>query len=699
MRKLLLWGLLASAAWAQTPQTITTTSASTPSGCASIDVTGNKGAVGLYVGGTWTGTLQPEVQVANQAPTNSYVIPSTSTTTQTTITANGNYFFPSSAVAGASTVLLCGPTSTGTANVYLQTSTALNVPPGSGGGGGSVSSVFGRTGAVTANTGDYTCAQVTNCTYSWFGNTANPLTSLVDPTSISDPTNNYIEFTSGVLYIGNGATEGAGNICAFTNGGATECQDAAGDIIDLNSSGVTLADAAVDAKMVVLGGAVTATGKVVTSASSTSSAGFNLPPGTAPSSPANGDCWTTSGGLYCQIAGSTIGPYGTGNYTFFGNTANPLTSLADPTNIVDGSHNYIAFSSSSVVIGAGVFPGLGNLCSFNYSSGAVYCADAAGDSLSLSAGAVLGDSTSDQISFNSTAKTATITTTNGTTFVGKLITQASASATAGFNLPPGAAPSSPANGDCWTTSAGLYCQIAGSTVGPYGTGGGVSSVSNSDGTLTVSPTTGAVVASLALGHANTWTGTQTFGTITPTTVSGNVNFSGAPTLTASPATTDNTTKIATTAFVNAYAPPAVILTSLYSNSTTSLTTVVTSGSLPANTWLSFHCAGTYYFTTNTEKFEMGVTASQTPQTIIYTGVISYALNGVDAPAAGTSSGAVLQNYSAAATLSTNYMYSLDGAIQTNATTGGTIAFGSATSSASGTVNINPGAYCIVYPLG
>lgn len=42
-------------------------------------------------------------------------------------------------------------------------------------------------------------------------------------------------------------------------------------------------------------------------------------------------------------------------------------------------------------------------------------------------------------------------------------------------------------------------------------GGAVSSVSNSDGTLTISPTTGAVVASLALGHANTWiTNPQTF---------------------------------------------------------------------------------------------------------------------------------------------------------------------------------------------
>ena len=37
----------------------------------------------------------------------------------------------------------------------------------------------------------------------------------------------------------------------------------------------------------------------------------------------------------------------------------------------------------------------------------------------------------------------------------------------------------------------------------------VASVSNSDGTLTISPTTGAVVASIALAHANTWTGNQT----------------------------------------------------------------------------------------------------------------------------------------------------------------------------------------------
>jgi hypothetical protein len=47
-------------------------------------------------------------------------------------------------------------------------------------------------------------------------------------------------------------------------------------------------------------------------------------------------------------------------------------------------------------------------------------------------------------------------------------------------------------------------------------------VSNSDGTLTISPNSGAVVASLALGHANTWTATQTFNGMT---IAGAVAFS------------------------------------------------------------------------------------------------------------------------------------------------------------------------------
>lgn len=51
-------------------------------------------------------------------------------------------------------------------------------------------------------------------------------------------------------------------------------------------------------------------------------------------------------------------------------------------------------------------------------------------------------------------------------------------------------------------------QITAASNGSSGTG--VSSVGNSDGSLTISPTTGAVVASLNVGHANTFTAAQTF---------------------------------------------------------------------------------------------------------------------------------------------------------------------------------------------
>lgn len=73
-----------------------------------------------------------------------------------------------------------------------------------------------------------------------------------------------------------------------------------------------------------------------------------------------------------------------------------------------------------------------------------------------------------------------------------------------------AAPANPASGSeriyADSTTHLLSCLTStGASCMPSGGGGAVSSVSNSDGTLTISPTTGAVVASLNLGHANTWT--------------------------------------------------------------------------------------------------------------------------------------------------------------------------------------------------
>lgn len=51
---------------------------------------------------------------------------------------------------------------------------------------------------------------------------------------------------------------------------------------------------------------VTATGLVLTPASATSGAGLRLPHGTAPTSPTNGDIWTTTTGLLARINGTTF---------------------------------------------------------------------------------------------------------------------------------------------------------------------------------------------------------------------------------------------------------------------------------------------------------------------------------------------------------------------------------------------------------
>lgn len=69
---------------------------------------------------------------------------------------------------------------------------------------------------------------------------------------------------------------------------------------------------------------------------------------------------------------------------------------------------------------------------------------------------------------------------------------------------------SPTSGMLWWNGTNLNFRTGSTTVDLLAGGGGaVSSVSNSDGTITISPTTGAVVASLALGHANTWTAAMT----------------------------------------------------------------------------------------------------------------------------------------------------------------------------------------------
>lgn len=129
----------------------------------------------------------------------------------------------------------------------------------------------------------------------------------------------------------------------------------------------------------------TFTGLVTTAAPTTGSAGFNLPHGTAPTSPANGDMWTTTSGVFACISGTT----------------RQLATLAGSETLTNKT---------------------------------------------LTAPQLTG-----------------ITVVEDLVMSGTLLTVASSTTEAGFNLPHGAAPTSPVNGDLWTTTTGLFVRLNGTT--------------------------------------------------------------------------------------------------------------------------------------------------------------------------------------------------------------------------------------------
>lgn len=113
-----------------------------------------------------------------------------------------------------------------------------------------------------------------------------------------------------------------------------------------------------------------------------------------------------------------------------------------------------------------------------------------------------------QYNYNTLVVSGTVVNISGRTTIA-----ASSTGGANFNLPHGTAPTSPVNGDIWSTTAGLFARINGSTVGPYSTGGGGGSSASSF--FTVSGFTGAALT-LELGHAGDYIRTTSATAVTVT---------------------------------------------------------------------------------------------------------------------------------------------------------------------------------------
>jgi len=88
---------------------------------------------------------------------------------------------------------------------------------------------------------------------------------------------------------------------------------------------IAVASGAVSNYLPLAGG--TLTGRLNTVASSTANAGLTLPHGAAPTSPVNGDLWTTTLGIYSRINGATIGPLTNASSNAFVQSGNSFAAV------------------------------------------------------------------------------------------------------------------------------------------------------------------------------------------------------------------------------------------------------------------------------------------------------------------------------------------------------------------------------------
>lgn len=158
---------------------------------------------------------------------------------------------------------------------------------------------------------------------------------------------------------------------------------------------------------------------------------------------------------------------------------------------------------------------------------------------------------------------------SGATFTGKINTPAVTTASAFLNLPHGTAPTTPVNGDVWSTTGGLFARINGvsrqyvdldgtQTINGAKTFSGVSTFSNANNSFgnstaagTISVASGATISgalkALNLGTSGV-AGSTTVITIGSTTGTSTTTLQGS-TVGATLAADTNTTGLATTAFV------------------------------------------------------------------------------------------------------------------------------------------------------
>ena len=378
-----------------------------------------------------------------------------------------------------------------------------------------------------------------------------------------------------------------GNVTITTNSASPALvitQDGAGDIIQFKDVTSDTTYSFIDAS-----------GKVGTIASTTANAGFNIPHATAaPTTPVNGDIWTTTSGLFMRQNGSTK------QYVDF-----------DGTQTINGSKT---FSNANNTFGNSTAAGTTSIASGATISGAT-------KTVNIGTGGVAGSTTTVNIGSTLNTTNVNFSVTNGTISLGSnatATTQAAdtnsvALATTAFVVGQAGSATPLVNGTAAVGTSLRYARqdhVHGTDTtraplaSPTFTGTPLSTTAAVDTNTTQIATTAYVVGQ---GYLKSATAASTYAPLASPT------FTGTPSLpTGTTAVTqtvgDNTTKLATTAFVLANGGGTTFATVPQTIAGTSTTTSL-SPALAPSFLTRAECRSLAYFKQTAVSGSGGVTAS------------------------------------------------------------------------------------------
>ena len=193
----------------------------------------------------------------------------------------------------------------------------------------------------------------------------------------------------------------------------------------------------------------------VVAASTTSLPSLRVPHGTAPTSPTNGDIWTTTSGQYNRVSGATRAVAYTDSQSFTGNTAFDTNTL-----YVDATNDRVSIGTTTTVAGSQLTlrSDADNTLRLENSVGGY---SKFGLTSTASSDGYIDATNAFRLKMSGT-DVITYTSSNIST-LNELITLASTTSGAGLRVPHGTAPTSPVNGQIWTTTSGLFVRINGVT--------------------------------------------------------------------------------------------------------------------------------------------------------------------------------------------------------------------------------------------